>query len=326
MTLADKITEERKKAGLSQEELADRLSVSRQAVSKWECGQSCPDLQNIIAMSELFGVSTDYLLKDISIPENKSAEPGSSLRKLSGEECSRFLSAMRKQSKLSAAGVFLCIFSPVILILLVGLAQGEVGGVTEMPAVAVGLTALFLSIAIAVFLFIRGGSLTSRYSDLTVEEFELSYGVSEEIREKRDLYQPTYIGFLSTGIILCVLSPLPLIIGVLLHRSDVLTVCLTALLLTIVAVGVCMIVCTSNKMAGYHILLQEGSYRKAEKQKDALSSTVSTFYWCLALAVYLTWSFISGKWDYTWIVWPIAGVVCAPVMMIVRLCKPKSKN
>ena len=64
MILADKIIEERKKLGLSQEELAEKLSVSRQAVSKWESAQSIPDLQKIILMSELFSVSTDYLLKD----------------------------------------------------------------------------------------------------------------------------------------------------------------------------------------------------------------------------------------------------------------------
>ena len=64
MILADKIMEERKKNGWSQEELADKLSVSRQAVSKWERAQSVPDLQRVIQLAEIFNVSTDYLLKD----------------------------------------------------------------------------------------------------------------------------------------------------------------------------------------------------------------------------------------------------------------------
>ena len=62
MILADKIMEERKKNGWSQEELAEKLGVTRQSVSKWESAQSVPDLQRILRMSELFGVSTDYLL------------------------------------------------------------------------------------------------------------------------------------------------------------------------------------------------------------------------------------------------------------------------
>ena len=64
MILADKIIELRKKNGWSQEELADQLGVSRQAVSKWESASSIPDLERVLGMSRLFGVSTDYLLKD----------------------------------------------------------------------------------------------------------------------------------------------------------------------------------------------------------------------------------------------------------------------
>lgn len=64
MILADKITDLRKKNGWSQEELANQLGVSRQAVSKWESSSSIPDLDKIIRMSNIFEVSTDYLLKD----------------------------------------------------------------------------------------------------------------------------------------------------------------------------------------------------------------------------------------------------------------------
>ena len=64
MILADKIMQLRKKAGWSQEELAEQLGVTRQSVSKWEGAQSLPDLEKILQMSRLFGVSTDFLLKD----------------------------------------------------------------------------------------------------------------------------------------------------------------------------------------------------------------------------------------------------------------------
>ena len=64
MTLSDKIVQLRKQKGWSQEELAERIGVSRQAVSKWESAQAAPDIDKILLLSELFGVSTDYLLKD----------------------------------------------------------------------------------------------------------------------------------------------------------------------------------------------------------------------------------------------------------------------
>ena len=64
MILADKIIALRKKAGWSQEELAEQLGVTRQSVSKWEGAQSVPDMDKVGQMSRLFGVTTDFLLKD----------------------------------------------------------------------------------------------------------------------------------------------------------------------------------------------------------------------------------------------------------------------
>ena len=89
MTLAEKIMELRKKKGWPQEELAEKLGISRQSVSKWESGASIPDLDKIIVISELFDVSTDYLLKDgIEEPAAKKAgsEEMPALRKVSAEE------------------------------------------------------------------------------------------------------------------------------------------------------------------------------------------------------------------------------------------------
>lgn len=70
MDLAERIYRLRKEKGISQEELADELGVSRQAISKWESGQSTPDLERILAMSYYFGVTTDYLLKGTEPPRN----------------------------------------------------------------------------------------------------------------------------------------------------------------------------------------------------------------------------------------------------------------
>lgn len=77
MTLANRIQTLRKQSGLSQEALAEKLGVTRQAVSKWESEQSAPDMENIIAISDLFEVSTDYLLKG---KEQETATAKSGLR------------------------------------------------------------------------------------------------------------------------------------------------------------------------------------------------------------------------------------------------------
>ncbi|MGM9662349.1 MAG: helix-turn-helix domain-containing protein [Oscillospiraceae bacterium] len=64
MTFSEKLLRLRRQAGLSQEELAERLQVSRQAISRWELGTALPDAPNLLALSKLFAVSTDYLLRD----------------------------------------------------------------------------------------------------------------------------------------------------------------------------------------------------------------------------------------------------------------------
>ena len=65
MNIADRIQSLRKSKGISQEQLADVVGVSRQAVSKWESEQTIPDLEKIVLMSEYFDVTTDYILKGI---------------------------------------------------------------------------------------------------------------------------------------------------------------------------------------------------------------------------------------------------------------------
>lgn len=74
MCFAERIQVLRKQKGLSQEQLAEALSVSRQAVSKWESDQSLPEIEKIILMSELFEVSTDYLLKGVETDQNATEE------------------------------------------------------------------------------------------------------------------------------------------------------------------------------------------------------------------------------------------------------------
>ena len=92
MTIADRIQSLRKQKGMSQIDLADAIGVSRQAVSKWESEQAIPDLDKIIAMSEIFGTTTDYLLKGIE-PVDVEAEAAAkeALPKMTKEESIKFV-------------------------------------------------------------------------------------------------------------------------------------------------------------------------------------------------------------------------------------------
>ena len=76
METKDAIRAFRTKKGLSQDELAEKVFVTRQAVSRWELNIALPDTENVVRLSELFGVTTDYLLKEREAEENPSPEPG----------------------------------------------------------------------------------------------------------------------------------------------------------------------------------------------------------------------------------------------------------
>lgn len=85
MNIADRIQNLRKIKGISQEELADKVGVSRQAVSKWESEQSTPDIEKIIIMSDYFVVTTDYILKGIEPKkEEKEKKPDAGIFSIVG--------------------------------------------------------------------------------------------------------------------------------------------------------------------------------------------------------------------------------------------------
>ena len=74
MTIGERIAEERKKKGMTQEDMAEKLNLSRQAISKWESGSSFPDTENLLKLSLLFSVSVDYLLKGEMVEEKNKEE------------------------------------------------------------------------------------------------------------------------------------------------------------------------------------------------------------------------------------------------------------
>jgi transcriptional regulator with XRE-family HTH domain len=121
MTLGEKIFELRKSKGWSQEELASKISVSRQSISKWESNTAMPDINRIVELAVLFGVSTDYLLKDDQERSNLDLQVDQGFPNLvSLEEMNEFVTKQAAAGKSIAIGVMLCVLSPVLLILLSG--------------------------------------------------------------------------------------------------------------------------------------------------------------------------------------------------------------
>ncbi len=325
MIFADKLIDLRKKNGWSQEELAEKLDVSRQAVSKWEGAQSIPDMSRIIQLSELFGVSTDYLLKD-SLEQTEIVQESAdetAARTVSMEEANNFLRIKEENSRRVALGVTLCILSPVILILLSGAqAFGKISW-SEETAVGIGLVVLMLMILPAVGLFIISNLRISRYEYLEKEPIETLYGVTGMVREKKERFQQTHNRYLLIGILLCVASVIPIFLTMITGRETFGGVIGIASVLVLVAIGVLLIIRVSIIWGSYQMLLEEEEYSRQSKENQKRYGYISGVYWSVVTAAYLAWSFIGKSWDISWIIWPIAGVLFGVIAVIVNALKKR---
>ena len=324
MILADKIIEQRKKNGWSQEELAEKMDVSRQSISKWEGAQSVPDMGRLVRLSQLFGVSTDYLLKDeLEQAEfSESDRADSPLRTVSMEEASSFLQLREQNAVRIALGVMLCILSPVFLLVLLGLREFY-GFMTEIQATGIGLAVLIGLVAWAVALFVRANTIASPYEAYETEGIDTAYGVDGLVRERKTQYAPVHTRRLAIGIMLCVLSPLPLFLMMAVGKDDPRMTSAVGALLVLVAIGVWLIVRTSILNSAMNVLLEEGDFTRAQKLDNRRDEPISGIFWAVVLVLYLTPSFLFGAWDKTWIIWPIAGVTWGVIAAILHTTRQK---
>ncbi len=172
MIFAEKIITLRKRNGWSQEDLAARVNVSRQAVAKWEASQSIPSLDKIVQLSLIFGVTTDYLLKEeeeeISLTQDS---PESSIRHVTLQEAGSYLETRRSAAWVCAIATALCILSPVTVIALGAFSEYGHIHISENTAGAIGLIVLLLMVGIAVGLFIWNDQVRNKPWEFLEHEY-----------------------------------------------------------------------------------------------------------------------------------------------------------
>ena len=325
MILADKIVSLRKKAGWSQEELAEQLGVTRQSVSKWEGAQSVPDMDKVVQMSRLFGVTTDYLLKDELEEETPCAaaqEDDTPLRRVSLTQASAYLALRKAAAPKIAIATALCIISPVTLILLAGMSEVQRFHITENAAAGIGLCVLLGLVALAVSIFLRTGAEAKEFRFLEEEPFETEYGVEGMVRQRQREYKDTHTRLVTVGVVLCVLAAVPLFAAMCINGSDLLYIAAVCALLVLVAIGCLALVTAGVYQGAMEHLLEEGDYTRPQKKHHKLMGTVTMIYWLTATAVFLLYTYGphgNGQPRYSWIIWAVAGVLYAAVMGIVRI-------
>lgn len=332
MILAEKIINLRKKNGWSQEELAEKLGVTRQSISKYEGAQSIPDLDKILKLSEIFGVTTDYLIKDeleeeeyapSQMHENES-ESDRSVHKVTMEMANEYLQIIDWSAGKTAFATMLCILSPIVLLMLGAMSEMPDYHISENAAAGIGICVLIVLIAIAVTIFILCGMKTKKYEFMEKEDIETAYGVSGMVKEKRDAYHSMYVTQLVIGIACCICSVIPLFGTLAVSESDFYMVSAVCMLLTLVAIGTYFIVRSAAKMNAMNQLLEEEDYTRQKKHENKKMSGPVMVYWLIATAIYLAWSFTTNDWDRTWIIWPVVGVLFPAFYAIVNGIRKKS--
>ncbi len=313
MILADKIIRMRKKNGWSQEELAEKMNVSRQAVSKWEGAQSVPELEKILLLGEIFGVTTDYLLKDeIENEEFTNDNASSAIKRVTMSEALDYIEHRKKASLLIALGVFLCIMSPATLIILC-----SVPFYFDVPtgfAVLMGIVVLLLLVAVAIGIFSYCGFKSAPFGYLS-KDFETEYGVAGKVKELDAEFTPFGVATNIIATCLCVVCPTPILVAAFFGNGFWVCVCVAATL-AIVGIAVMLYIIGTVRSRSMHRILKTCEFSEEGKKKDEAGSNVSAIYWLAATAIYLAWSFIGGSWGTTWILWPVAGVIF-PIVYII---------
>ncbi len=332
MTLGEKLCKARKENNITQEQLSDVLGVSRQSVSKWESDTAFPETDKLIRMSELFGVSLDYLLKENDTTGDRSASSAESSfaeraaqqgKTVSVDDARRFLAQKRQDRKKTAAASALCILSPLCLMVL-GAVSEQTAKVSENTAAGIGLSVMFAMVAVAVGLFIYTAKQGSEFAFLETEKLLITPELKEFATAEKSAYANVRMRCNIAGVVLCVCSVIPLLLGmVLFGEKELPLMIMLCVMFVMVAVAVVLFLWVGVPWAAIEKLLQEGDYTEAKKKNRPFVSLVVTAYWMVATALYLVYSFVTNQWEYSWIVWPVAGVLFPVVLALCRLRERK---
>lgn len=285
----------RKRANLSQEELADKLDISRQSVSKWESGEAYPEMKMLLALCELFHVSLDDLVH--GNVEIKEATP---LRQ-------KYEALTRRRAMLIPVGVGLILFGVTIMLALRGIFNLDDTNFDPLTIVP-----LLILIAAAVVLFVIVGNenddFKRRYRSLP----NLYTADEAEAASSRQHY------VVATGIGIIILGAAALMALLALGQNELTSV---AVLLSFVSVGVPLIIRGGIIKDSYDIKKYNHENSMKVKSEEEKIGAISGIIMMLATIIYLITGFALDLWDTTWWVFPVGGILCGISAVLVKSTK-----
>ncbi|MDO7282665.1 MULTISPECIES: helix-turn-helix domain-containing protein [Shouchella] len=298
MEFYKKLKKLRAQKGWSQEEFAEHLQVSRQAVSKWENGQGFPETEKLVKMSKLFQVSLDYLLKDEDQPpgEQGTNEEG---YYASQEVVEAYLLKKKQGAQKIAAGVAVLIASIVLPMTF----QEAFGYVLFMMVIAVGVAIL-----------VWQGFSVKKYKKLEMQPLVFDDAFIHEFRQKSSANRKRYGVLIVTGIVIIILSfAIPFLTN---STGNAGSDRLQALMPVIWALAVYLFIIAGSAMEAERLVANNEEYVKEneEYEKSSKHGWIHAVIWPLATVIFLAIGFIWDTWHPGWLVFPAGAVLTIAYM------------
>lgn len=246
-----------------------------------------------------------------SIEEDKMA----GYKELNREEIDQIIGDYRISSHKIALGCLFILFGVSILIGMLALAELNVFDLTEDQASIIGVCVMLVFVALAVSLFIKYGMKLDKYEKYEQELVELSYVDKTYLENLKDSIH--FPSVLARSVILFVVSCIPILIGELMFpENEGYSLLGVVLCLWLVGLGVYWLLKAVMMYSICDQLLQEGDYEPSKKMRNKKYSGLVAAYWLIITLGYFTYSFISNRWDISWLIWPIAGILYGIVSVL----------
>ena len=320
MKISEKIIFLRQRENLTREELAKRLGVTEKVLSGWEKGDSVPNIESIVRLSEIFGVSTNILLKDENTLSDEENFKNNLMPKcVSYSDAERFLKAKFKSASLIAIATFLIMAAVGIMLIIMGIPK-----INENLGAAIGISVLIATVAISVGIYIRAYYMTSEFEYLNNEDFTLEYSCLNMLESMKKAKSQNYAVRSIAATVICIISSIPLIATSIIvgEENPFFIIISLAITLLIAAVGVSMFIVSGVERSAISTLLDNKKARISYSQK--LEESVKSAFWTICVAVYLLYSFKSENWSTSWIIFVFAAAISGIISMVFSMIRKAS--
>ena len=273
---------------MTQDELAEKLQVSRQAVSKWESGSGYPETEKIISICEIFDCSMDELVRG----------------KITFDKKDNYDLVMSTSAKQVSIAVTLILLGVSIFLTIIGLSPD----VEQFSLI--GICVILLGVAFAVPLFIVNG--------FKIEEFKKKNPILNNIYTENELEvgKTKYTKFTAIGIsiILIGVMIMMLLLGLKIGGED--SPLPVAILMYFITIGTSIIVYASNMKEKFDILKYNKENTLEYKEVKNKVGKICGIIMLITTIIFLIWGFTLNMWEINWMVYPIGGILCGIISII----------